>query len=202
MENNQYFSKTNDNLESKPQIITAKIGEYSFKFKTDIGVFSKDFLDYASKLLLENMDFTVNENESILDVGCGYGPIGIYAKKVTGNPVVMLDVNPRASALSSQNLNLNGLDAEVIESDCLDNVLNRKFGLIICNPPIHAGKNVVYKIFEQSYEVLNKNGSFWIVIQQKHGGPSAIKKLESVFEKVEVTYKKKGFYIIKSTKLV
>lgn len=202
MENNQYFSKTNDNLESKPQIITAKIGEYSFKFKTDIGVFSKDFLDYASKLLLENMDFTVNGNESILDVGCGYGPIGIYAKKVTGNPVVMLDVNPRALALSSQNLNLNGLDAEVIESDCLDNVLNKKFGLVICNPPIHAGKNVVYKIFEQSYEVLNKNGSFWIVIQQKHGAPSAIKKLESVFEKVEVTYKKKGFYIIKSTKLV
>jgi 16S rRNA (guanine1207-N2)-methyltransferase len=202
MENNQYFSKNNDNLESNPQIITAKIGDLSFKFKTDIGVFSKDFLDYASKLLLENMDFEMPGGEAVLDVGCGYGPIGIYAKKVTNNPVVMLDVNPRALALSSQNLVLNGLDAEVLESDCLDNVLDKKFGLIICNPPIHAGKNVVYKIFEQAYEVLNKNGSFWIVIQQKHGAPSAIKKLESVFEKVEITYKKKGFYIIKSTKLV
>lgn len=202
MENNQYFSKNNDNLESKPQIITAKIGDFSFKFKTDIGVFSKDFLDYASKLLLENMEFSLRENEGILDVGCGYGPIGIYAKKITGNPVVMLDINPRALALSSQNLDLNGVEAEVIESDCLDSVLDKKFGLIICNPPIHAGKNIVYKIFEQSYEVLNKNGSFWIVIQQKHGAPSAIKKLESIFESVEVTYKKKGFYIVKSTKLI
>ena len=202
MENNQYFSKNNDNLESKPQIITAKIGDFSFKFKTDIGVFSKDFLDYASKLLLENMEFSLRENEAILDVGCGYGPIGIYAKKITNNPVVMLDINPRALALSSQNLDLNGVEAEVIESDCLDSVLDKKFGLIICNPPIHAGKNIVYKIFEQSYEVLNKNGSFWIDIQQKHGAPSAIKKLESIFESVEVTYKKKGFYIVKSTKLI
>lgn len=202
MENNQYFSKTNDNLESKPQIITAKIGEYSFKFKTDIGVFSKDFLDYASKLLLENMDFSISENEAILDVGCGYGPIGIYARKITENPVVMLDVNPRALALSSQNLNINGLEAEVIESDCLNNVLDRKFGMVICNPPIHAGKSVVYKIFEQSYEVLNKDGTFWIVIQQKHGAPSAIKKLESIFESVEIVYKKKGFYIVKSTKTI
>lgn len=202
MENNQYFSKNNDNLESKPQIINAKIGDLNLKFKTDIGVFSKDFLDYASKLLLENMEFSLRENEVILDVGCGYGPIGIYAKKITNNPVVMLDINPRALALSSQNLDLNGVEAEVIESDCLDSVLDKKFGLIICNPPIHAGKNIVYKIFEQSYEVLNKNGSFWIVIQQKHGAPSAIKKLESIFESVEVTYKKKGFYIVKSTKLI
>ena len=202
MENNQYFSKNNDNLESNPQIISAKIGDFSFKFKTDIGVFSKDFLDYASKLLLENMDFDMPKDEAILDIGCGYGPIGIYAKKVTNNPVVMLDVNPRALALSRENLVLNNVSAEVVESDCLDGVLDRKFALAICNPPIHAGKNVVYKIFEQAYEVLEKNGTFWIVIQQKHGAPSAIKKLESVFEKVEITYKKKGFYIVKSTKLV
>ena len=202
MENNQYFSKNNDKLESDPKVISANVGGLNLKFKTDIGVFSKDFLDYASKLLLENMDFSVGENEAILDVGCGYGPIGIYAKKMTGNPVVMLDVNPRALALSKENLSLNNVDAEVIESDCLDGVLDKKFGLIICNPPIHAGKNVVYKIFEQAYEVMNKNGNFWIVIQQKHGAPSAIKKLESVFENVEITYKKKGFYIIKSTKLV
>ncbi len=104
--------------------------------------------------------------------------------------------------VSNEEEQKEAVEAEVIESDCLDSVLDKKFGLIICNPPIHAGKNIVYKIFEQSYEVLNKNGSFWIVIQQKHGAPSAIKKLESIFESVEVTYKKKGFYIVKSTKLI
>lgn len=200
MNNNQYFSKSNDQLESNPKIISANIGEFLFKFKTDNGVFSKDFLDYASKILLENIDFDLGENEQILDVGCGYGPIGIYAKKVTNNPVVMLDVNPRALSLSKENLALNNVCATVVESDCLDQVLDQKFGLVICNPPIHAGKNIVYKIFEQTYEVLNNGGSFWIVIQQKHGAPSAIKKLESIFEKVEIVYKKKGFYIVKSTK--
>ena len=107
MESNQYFSKNNDKLESDPKVISANVGGLNLKFKTDIGVFSRDFLDYASKLLLENMDFSVSGNEGILDVGCGYGPIGIYAKKMTGNPVVMLDVNPRALALSKENLSLN-----------------------------------------------------------------------------------------------
>lgn len=200
MNNNQYFSKNNDELASDPKIINANVNGISLKFKTDIGVFSRDFLDYASKLLLENMNFEVIENQSILDVGCGYGPIGIYAAKISKNPVVMLDINPRALSLSKENLTLNNVSAKVIESDCLDSVLNDKFGLIICNPPIHAGKSVVYKIFEQAYEVLNPLGSFWIVIQQKHGAPSAIKKLEEVFDLVEIIYKKKGFYIIKSRK--
>ena len=200
MNNNQYFSKNNDELASDPKIISAQVNGISLKFKTDIGVFSRDFLDYASKLLLEKMSFDIENNEGILDVGCGYGPIGIYACKISKNPVVMLDINPRALSLSKENLTLNNVSARVIESDCLDSVLNEKFGLVICNPPIHAGKSVVYKIFEQAYEVLNPKGSFWIVIQQKHGAPSAIKKLEEVFDFVEIIYKKKGFYIIKSNK--
>ena len=200
MNNNQYFSKNNDELASDPKIINANVNGISLKFKTDIGVFSRDFLDYASKLLLEKMTFDVEENQAILDVGCGYGPIGIYAAKISKNPVVMLDINPRALSLSKENLVLNGVNAKVVESDCLDSLLEEKFGLVVCNPPIHAGKSVVYKIFEQAYSVLNPLGSFWIVIQQKHGAPSAIKKLEEVFDTVEIIYKKKGFYIIKSSK--
>jgi 16S rRNA (guanine1207-N2)-methyltransferase len=200
MNNNQYFSRNNDELASDPKIINANVNGINLKFKTDIGVFSIDFLDYASKLLLEKMTFDVEEKQAILDVGCGHGPIGIYAAKISKNPVVMLDINPRALSLSKENLVLNNVSAEVVESDCLDAVLHEKFGLIICNPPIHAGKSVVYKIFEQAYEVLNPLGSFWIVIQQKHGAPSAIKKLEEVFDVVEIIYKKKGFYIIKSSK--
>ena len=200
VENRQYFAKNNDELPSNPKIIQAKINEISLKFKTDNGVFSKDFLDYATKILLEKIDFNSIENGAILDVGCGYGPIGIYAAKVSKNPVVMLDVNPRALALSRENIVLNGVDATVLESDCLTSVLDREFSCIITNPPIHAGKEVIYKIFEQSYDRLITNGSLWIVIQQKHGAPSAIKKLESIFGIVEIVYKKKGFYILKCVK--
>lgn len=199
-ENRQYFSKNNDQLPSNEKIIYGKINEISFKFKTDNGVFSKDFLDFASKLLLEKMDFEGLLDGAILDVGCGYGPIGIYASYITKNDVVMLDVNPRALALSKENILLNNVRAEVIESDCLDSVIDRKFACVITNPPIHAGKEVIYKIYEQSYDVLIEGGSLWIVIQEKHGAPSTIKKLKTIFPVVEVFYKKKGFYILKCVK--
>ena len=112
----------------------------------------------------------------------------------------MLDINPRALELSKANLILNNVNARVLESDCLDMVLNEKFACVITNPPIHAGKEVVYKIYDQSYEVLIEGGSLWIVIQEKHGAPSSIKKLQTLFPKVEVFYKKKGFYILKCIK--
>jgi 16S rRNA (guanine1207-N2)-methyltransferase len=199
-ENRQYFSKTNDELPSNEKIIYGKINDLSFKFKTDNGVFSKDFLDFASKLLLEKMDFESILDGTILDVGCGYGPIGIYASYITKKAVVMLDINPRALALSKENLILNNVDARVLESDCLDGVMDEKFSCVITNPPIHAGKEVVYKIFTQSYDVLIDGGSLWIVIQEKHGAPSAIKKLKTIFPTVEIFYKKKGFYILKCIK--
>lgn len=199
-ENRQYFSKTNNELPSNEKIIYAKINEESFKFKTDNGVFSKDFLDFASKLLLEKMDYSSIKEGQILDVGCGYGPIGIYLSHVTKNAVVMLDINPRALALSKENLLLNNVDGRVLESDCLDSVMSEKFSCVITNPPIHAGKEVVYKIFAQSYAVLIEGGALWIVIQEKHGAPSALKKLKTIFENVEIFYKKKGFYIIKCVK--
>ena len=199
-ENRQYFSKTNDELPSNEKIIYGKINDVSFKFKTDNGVFSKDFLDFASKLLLEKMDFESIKDGAILDVGCGYGPIGIYTSYITKKAVVMLDINPRALALSKENLILNNVSGRVLESDCLDGVINEKFVCVITNPPIHAGKEVVYKIFTQSYEVLIDGGSLWIVIQEKHGAPSAIKKLKTIFPTVEIFYKKKGFYILKCIK--
>ena len=115
-ENNQYFSKSNNLLPSNEKIIYGKINEISFKFKTDNGVFSKDFLDFASKLLLEKMDFEGLLDGAILDVGCGYGPIGIYASYITKKAVVMLDINPRALALSKENLSLNNVSGEVIEA--------------------------------------------------------------------------------------
>lgn len=200
MENNQYFSKNNNELPSNPKFIEAQINGLKFKFKTDVGVFSRDFLDYATKLLLEKVDFSTLKNGKILDIGCGYGPVGIYVAKTTKNEVVMLDINPRALELSKENLLLNNVNATVLESDCLEVVLDQKFEMAILNPPIHAGKEVVYKMFEQAYETLEIDGSLWIVIQQKHGAPSAIKKLETIFKNVNIIYKKKGFYIIQCIK--
>lgn len=200
VENRQYFNKNNDELVSNKRLIRANIMGESFEFMTDNGVFSKDFLDYATKILLENIDLK-SVKGPILDLGCGYGPVGIYMAKMTSLEVVMLDINKRAISLSEQNLALNNVKAKVLLSDSLEAVINDNFMTIISNPPIHAGKDVIYKMFDESYQVLLPGGVLYVVIQYKHGAPSAIKKLASVFQKVDIIYKKKGFFVLKCIKL-
>ena len=200
METRQYFSKNNTDLPSNEKLIFCKINDISFNFKTDNGVFSKDFLDFATKVLLEKMDYESIIDGTVLDVGCGYGPIGIYLAKIYQKEVVMVDVNPRALALCMDNVKLNNVNVEVMESDCLDGVLDRKFACVITNPPIHAGKEVIYKIFTQTEEVLLPGGALWIVMYEKHGALSAIKKLKTIYPVVTTFYKKKGLYIIKCVK--
>ncbi len=190
-----YFSEDADDVISNPKDIEVNIFDSKFIFTTDNGVFSKDYLDYASGLLLKNLEIGDNV-QSILDVGCGYGPIGIILNKIYNKKITMIDVNPRALALAQLNVSKNKAEAEIYKSDCLTNV-SGKFDMIITNPPIRAGKEVIYKIFEQSVERLSSNGELWLIIQYNHGAPSAIKKLKSLYTVVETVYKKKGFYIIK-----
>ena len=137
----QYF----DNVELKSEIrkIDVDIFDMAFSFYSDNGVFCKDRLDYGTRLLLENIDWN-NVGGKILDVGCGYGPIGIIASKITGSNVVMCDVNRRALHLALRNVKENNVDCKVIESDCYQNI-HDTFDVIITNPPIRAGKKIVYE---------------------------------------------------------
>ncbi len=192
---NHYYSQENENVISNPKQIKVNILGSEFVFTTDNGVFSKDYLDYATSLLLKNIVIK-EEMKSVLDVGCGYGPIGISLSKVYNLNATMIDVNPRALSLTNSNCIQNKVDAKVYKSNCLDDVSD-KFDLIITNPPIRAGKDVVYKIFEQSKKYLNDGGELWLIIQYNHGAPSAIKKLKEIFSSCITVYKKKGFYIIK-----
>jgi len=199
MNDHQYYREDNNDLKSEPKFIKAKVQEITLDFKTDNGVFSKDFLDYATKILLENIE--INNNLSVLDIGCGYGPIGIYLAKKYNAKATMIDINERALGLAIDNVKLNKVEANVIKSDCLDEVLSMRFDVCVTNPPIRAGKQVIYKMYEDSYKVLNKNGLLFLVIQQKHGAPSTIKKLTEIYPSVDVIYKKKGFFVIKCRKI-
>lgn len=193
-----YFSENAESVISNPKEIKVNILNQNFIFTTDNGVFSKDYLDYATSLLLKNIE--IGENiQNILDVGCGYGPIGIILNKIYGKNITMIDINPRALSLAERNVSINKANAKVLKSNCLENV-DETFDMIITNPPIRAGKEVIYKIFDQSFEKLNVNGELWIIIQYNHGAPSAIKKLKTIFDRCETVYKKKGFYILKCTK--
>lgn len=164
-------------------------------------MFSKAEVDFGSRLLIESFEAT-DEQGLILDVGCGYGPIGLsLAKSFPKAEVHMVDVNERALSLSEENARLNGVsNVHIYQSDCLEQVSLVEFTDILTNPPIRAGKEVVHSIFEQSYQHLKQGGSLWVVIQKKQGAPSAQNKLVELFGAVTVVDKKKGYFIFKATK--
>jgi 16S rRNA (guanine1207-N2)-methyltransferase len=171
-----------------------------FVFASDAGVFSKKEVDFGSRLLIEN--FLPAEVEgAVLDVGCGYGPIGLsLAKCYQDRMIEMVDVNERAMELAKENAVKNNVsNVSIYKSDVYENV-TKQYASILSNPPIRAGKQVVHAILEGAFERLVSGGELWIVIQKKQGAPSALEKLEALFSEVEVVVKKKGYYIIKSKK--
>lgn len=188
----QYF----DNVDLKSEIkrFYIKIFDYNLPFYSDNGVFCKEHLDFGTRLLLENIAWDEIDGD-ILDVGCGYGPIGIIASKLTNNKVVMCDVNRRAIHLARMNAKENYVNVTVLESDCYQNI-NGKFNTIITNPPIRAGKKIVYEILFGAKDYLDNNGSLYLVIHKDQGAKSLIKDLEVEYN-VQVLEKNKGFFVIK-----
>ncbi|MFC0469756.1 class I SAM-dependent methyltransferase [Halalkalibacter kiskunsagensis] len=197
----EHYYSANPGVESDERDWTFTLREMSFRFYSDRGVFSKKEVDFGSKLLVESFVIPATEGD-FLDVGCGYGPIGLTLAKLDHNRQVhMVDVNERALQLACRNAERNSISNVMIyKSDCLESVTKKDFSVIVTNPPIRAGKKVVHAIFEQSFHHLKKEGELWIVIQKKQGAPSAIEKLQSLFQEVEVVVKKKGYYIIKAKK--
>ena len=195
----QYFDN-NTKLESKKREISVELNGETYSFISDNGVFSKGEVDYGSIALLKVL-FKENLNGRILDIGCGYGTIGlILAKKISEGDFTLIDVNMRACALACENAKRWKLDnVQVIESNIFEKV-DGEFDNIITNPPIRAGKKVIYAIFEQSYHHLKQNGSLYIVIRKSHGAESAQKFIASVFGNCELLKRDKGFYIYRARK--
>jgi len=189
-----YFSEDNDTLKSNPQVIAFSVNNTPLKFKTDNGVFSKKSLDRGTQILLKYLE--VKESvKTCLDLGCGYGSIGVYINKRYNISVDMVDINQRAIDLSIENVTLNNAEANVFKSDGFINVKD-KYDLIITNPPIRVGKEIIYKFFEDAKSYLNNNGSLVLVINKKHGAESAIKFLKTIYSGIEILGRNKGFYVI------
>lgn len=163
-------------------------------FNSDNGVFCKEHLDFGTRLLLENITWSDIEG-SILDIGCGYGPIGIIASKKTSYKVTMCDINKRALHLSKMNAKENKVDIDIVESNCYENITGT-YDTIITNPPIRAGKKTIYEILFGAKNHLTNNGKLFLVIHKDQGAKSVIKELEKEYN-VEVLKKNKGFFVIK-----
>ena len=193
----EHYFTNNPNLKSELRTIVYKYKDHNLNFFSDNGVFSKDKLDFGSNLLLDSIFKNVDgDNLKILDVGCGYGFIGISLAKILNAQVTMCDVNNRSLHLAKKNCSENNISAEVIESNMYENVTGI-YDLIVTNPPIRAGKEVVYGILDGARDYLKEDGELWAVIRKDQGAKSAIKHLEENY-KCEVVEKSKGFYIIKA----
>ena len=188
----QYF--TNENLPSNVRKTECVVLGRKFIFLTDNGVFSKDGLDFGSRLLLETIPLE-EVGGKILDMGCGYGVFGIVLSKLTQAHVDMVDVNLRALHLAERNIKENHVnDINVFESNVYENV-SGKYSTIVTNPPIRAGKKIVYDIVMNAKDYLEENGKLFLVIRKEQGAKSLIVDLETVYT-VKVLEKKKGFFIL------
>ncbi|HJF30325.1 MAG TPA: class I SAM-dependent methyltransferase [Sporosarcina psychrophila] len=197
----EHYYSENPKVKSNPKEWSAELRGKTLRFKTDAGVFSKGEVDFGSRLLAES--FMLSETEGlILDVGCGYGPIGLsIAASFPERSIHMVDVNERALALVAHNAKQNSIsNVEIYPSDALSGVTAEGFAAILTNPPIRAGKETVFKFYEGAFLKLKVGGELWIVIQKKQGAPSTIDCLKELFGNVETVVKKKGYYILKVEK--
>ena len=170
-----------------------------FVFYTDNGVFSKDGLDFGSRLLLETIPLE-EVGGKVLDMGCGYGVFGIILNKVLSCSVDMVDVNLRAIHLSLMNVKENHCkNIQVFESNVYENI-HSKYSCIVTNPPIRAGKKVVYDIVMNARNYLEKDGKLFLVIRKEQGAKSLISDLEKEYA-VNILNKKKGFFILECSVL-
>ena len=194
--NDQYYT-ADPSSESRPVPCAFPYRGHGLNFMTDAGVFSKGELDAGSRLLLDALP---DLSGDVLDLGCGWGAIGVAIARANRDArVVMADVNHRALDLCRANCSRNGVTAEVIESDGMAAVLGRRFDAIVTNPPIRAGKQVIYRMFADAAVSLKAGGALYLVIRKQQGAESCVKYLKTLYHEVEKLDKSAGFWVLKAS---
>ena len=196
--NDHYYTRV-PRSESKPVDCEYSYRGVALSFRTDAGVFSKGEVDTGTRLLLEALPEEMSGD--ILDLGCGWGVIGIsIARKWPGTRVVLADVNTRALDLSRENAKRNRAEVTCVESDGMAALAGQVFDAVVTNPPIRAGKQVIYKMFADAADSLKPGGALYLVIRKQQGAESCMKYLGTVFAAVEKIDKSGGFWVIRAGK--
>ena len=200
-----HYYDENPQVESDRRVIQSRMHGMDFFFTTDSEVFSKKFLDFGSRTLLEAAIADLTECEKkkgkLLDLGCGYGPIGIIMKRVFPSmEVTMVDINNRALELARENAENNSVKCvDVHQSDGCSNV-EGLFDVVLTNPPVRAGKQTVFSFYDGAFEHMAEGGRLYVVLQKKQGAPSSEKYLLEKFGNCDVIAKESGYWIMRSVK--
>ncbi len=200
-QNNQMYYAENPTSQHDEHVVDYRVNDIDLKFTTDAGVFSKMRVDYGSGVLIKKMPDVNFPSNNILDVGTGYGPLGLFAAKFWPTQTVeMVDVNQRGLDLAKKNAELNHIDnVAIFVSDVYSNIApEKKYGLIVTNPPIRAGKTVVSNILSGAKSHLVSGGVLLVVIQKKQGEPSARKLLTKTFGNCTILKRDKGYYVLQA----
>ncbi len=199
--NHHYFTD-NRHLPENRKEISFRFWCFSLAFMTDLGVFSKSGVDFGTRVLLNTVEKQADTlGNELLDMGCGYGVIGICLKKTfPDKSMTMVDINPRAVELAALNAQKNDVQAQILVSDGFEELHDHTYSDILTNPPIRAGKKVIYAMFAGAYEHLRPGGSLWVVIRKAQGAPSAHNYITSVFGNCEVIGKENGYFVLKAQK--
>ena len=191
-----HYFENDMNLKSEIKELSYKYNSSFFMFYSDNGVFSKRGIDYGSKLLLETYLKENITNKKVLDVGCGYGFIGIVVSLLTDSYVDMIDVNKRAVHLTKRNIKkYKDFKGSAFISDAYENI-NDKYDIVITNPPIRVGKTKLLEILNGAFDNMNENGILYFVIRKDQGALS-IKKILEETKNVEIINKDKGYFIFR-----
>ena len=188
---------------SKPRfgLVRTSLAKKSFSFLTASGVFSKDRVDLGTRLLVESM--ILPDKGCVLDLGCGYGPVGIAVAAF--NPylnVFMVDVNIRAVRLARRNVELNNVKNAVVKRGFLyEPVKDVSFDCVLSNPPVSAGMSTVKAVIYEAPCHMVVGASFQIVIRSKIAGRRFCKLFEDAFGNVSVLARGSGYRVLMSQKL-
>ncbi|MFC6314064.1 class I SAM-dependent methyltransferase [Lapidilactobacillus achengensis] len=203
---NQYF-ENDPELDHQRETFDFTLLGQSLQLTTDRGVFSRSRVDYGTVVLLNSSAAllaalaAIKPDFTCLDLGCGYGPVGIsVAKAYPQAQVTMVDVNQRALDLAVENARVNQVADQVtiLASQAYTALTDQRFDLILTNPPVRAGKAVVRDFLTSGQQHLTDQGQLLAVLQKKQGAPSALKLLQEKYPLAQVRQRDKGYYILQA----
>ncbi|MCS6862834.1 MAG: class I SAM-dependent methyltransferase [Abditibacteriales bacterium] len=197
----QHYFAREPGAPSRQREVRATLRGATYRFVTDHGVFSFAGIDAGTRLLIETLEMVPNAH--VVDLGCGYGAIGIAAAQLVPQGFVILtDINARAAQLAQENLRRHQiLNAAVVQADGLSPFRQGVFDVVVCNPPLRAGNATVYRLINESRERLKPQGQLWLVAQTKQGAKTLLRRVTEIFGWAEERALKGGYRVIRAVRL-